>query len=54
MWIPVDGIAVRLMDDVSYREQSLILEPGDAVPFCSDGFDEAMDGAGRLFSTDHL
>ncbi len=51
------GLPAGLFDDPHYEPQCVLLEPGDAVLFLSDGLTEAMNpdeeefGAGRLVKT---
>jgi len=52
--VPIEGVALGLIDDVCYREDRLTLEPGDLIVFASDGLDEAMDQDRRPFGTDRI
>lgn len=49
-----DGMALGVLEDNVYRVKRAQLEPGDGLFLYTDGVTEAMDGAGRLFSTERL
>ncbi len=43
-----------IMEDMSYREQSVELKPGDRFYLYTDGVTEAFDQAGEMFSEERL
>ena len=45
-----DGMALGVMDDVPYRADRIMLEPGDALVLYTDGVSEAMDAAGLEYT----
>ncbi len=48
------NLVFGLMDGVPYREQSLMLEPGDRFYMYTDGVNEAINEAEELFGTERL
>jgi phosphoserine phosphatase RsbU/P len=52
--IQVHGVPLGLLSERTYAEETLHLEPGDTIVFCSDGIEECLDrhdeefGAARL------
>ena len=48
------GIALGMVPDIQYRQNTVVLSPGDTVVFYTDGVTEAMDGAGEQFGTERL
>ena len=51
---PTRGIALGLMPDLPYEEDSIRLEPGDSIVMYTDGVTEAMDAAGEEFGMERL
>ena len=49
-----DGVALGLVPDLQYDQDSLTLEPGDAVVFYTDGVTEAMNIQNDEFGTEGL
>ena len=49
-----DGIALGIFPDISFRESSITLEPGDSAILYSDGVTEAENDAGEQFELDRL
>ena len=49
-----DGIALGMMPNLSYQQNTVELSPGDTVVFYTDGVTEAMDGAGQEFGIERL
>ncbi len=43
------GMPLGIVAGLAYEEQEVVLAPGDAVLFLTDGVTEARDGAGELF-----
>jgi sigma-B regulation protein RsbU (phosphoserine phosphatase) len=48
------GIPPGLFPSSTYDTQTLLLHPGDAVLFCTDGVTEAMDMQGNTFGIERL
>ena len=48
------GIALGMLPDLQYRQNTITLAPGDSVVFYTDGVTEAMDGADQEFGTERL
>lgn len=48
------GMAVGVIPDLSYREKSVTLAPGDTLFLYTDGISEAMDANGREFSVERI
>jgi sigma-B regulation protein RsbU (phosphoserine phosphatase) len=46
----IEGVPIGLLEDISYDEVDLVLEPGDVVMFYSDGVEDQNDADGREFS----
>ena len=49
-----DGIALGIAPDLSYRQNTVTLFPGDTVIFYTDGVTEAMNGEEEQFGLDPL
>ncbi len=49
-----DGLALGLMPDIDYREGIVVLAPGDAVVFYTDGVTEAENDKRELFGIERL
>ena len=49
-----DGLALGLMPDIDYREGIVVLAPGDAVVFYTDGVTEAENDKSELFGIERL
>jgi sigma-B regulation protein RsbU (phosphoserine phosphatase) len=52
--IQVHGIPLGLMPERTYTEETLHLEPGDTVVFCSDGIEECLDRHDEEFGAERL
>jgi serine phosphatase RsbU (regulator of sigma subunit) len=48
------GIALGVLEDATYEEGDVALDPGDVLLLFTDGVTEAINGAGELFSDDRL
>ena len=48
------GIALGLLSDLEYRQNSVFLEPGDTVVLYTDGVSEAMDSTEEQFGLERL
>jgi sigma-B regulation protein RsbU (phosphoserine phosphatase) len=48
------GFPLGMFDDVTYDEESVILEPGDILVFYSDGISDTRDSKGEFYGTDRL
>jgi sigma-B regulation protein RsbU (phosphoserine phosphatase) len=48
------GAVVGFMEKMKFPESTLLLNPGDAVLFYTDGVNEAMNPEGDMFSTERL
>jgi serine phosphatase RsbU (regulator of sigma subunit)/putative methionine-R-sulfoxide reductase with GAF domain len=48
------GIALGVIEQAEYRDESINLEPGDTVLFYTDGVTEAFSSSGELFSENRL
>jgi len=53
-FLPGDGFAIGMIDDIEYDEQAVQLEPGDRVYFYSDGVPEAMNEKLEQFSNERM
>ena len=54
-WLPAtEGIALGVAPDIDYGKESVILSPGDAVVFYTDGVTEAENGEGEQFGLERL
>lgn len=54
-WLPKSGaLMVGAMEGIAYRQELLVLEPGDALFLYTDGVTEAMDSSDRAFSEERL
>jgi sigma-B regulation protein RsbU (phosphoserine phosphatase) len=42
------------MEDVTYKEYELYMEPGDQIFLYTDGLPEATDGDGKMFGIDRM
>lgn len=51
---PTGGIALGLIPEISYKEASVTLEPGDTMILYTDGITEAFNSKGELFGLDQL
>ena len=51
---PLSGPPLAVMDDVSYRRQTLSLKPGDGILLYTDGVTEATNRAEALYGEDRL
>ncbi len=49
-----EGIALGVMPGLEFRENTVVLSPGDTVVFYTDGVTEAMDSSGEQFGTHRL
>ena len=49
-----EGIALGVIPDLDFLENTVVLSPGDTVVFYTDGVTEAMDDDGREFGTKRL
>ena len=49
-----DGIALGVVSDIEYRQNTVTLLPGDTVVFYTDGVTEAMNGEEEQFGLDPL
>ena len=49
-----DGIALGIAPDLSYKQNTVTLSPGDSVIFYTDGVTEAMNSEGEEFGLDPL
>jgi sigma-B regulation protein RsbU (phosphoserine phosphatase) len=49
-----NGVALGVMEDLDYAEQSLTLGPGDSLFAFTDGFTEAFDVKGEEYGEDRL
>ena len=49
-----DGIALGVVSDIEYRQNTVTLSPGDTVVFYTDGVTEAMNGEEEQFGLDPL
>jgi len=52
--LKLEGFPLGLLDEVTYEEAAVVLNPGDIVVFYSDGFVDAANAAGELFGADRL
>jgi len=50
----VNGPAIGMIEDVSYRRETLLLAPGDSLFLYTDGVTEAMNGEEEMFGDDRL
>ena len=48
------GIALGLLSDLDYRQNSVFLEPGDTIVLYTDGVSEAMDSSEEQFGLERL
>jgi len=48
------GIVLGALETIDLEERSIVVMPGDAILFYTDGVTDAMDGAGRLFGAERL
>ena len=48
------GIALGLLPDLDYRQNSVFLEPGDTIVLYTDGVSEAMDSTEEQFGLERL
>jgi serine phosphatase RsbU (regulator of sigma subunit) len=48
------GMVLGVFDDASFEEETLTLQPGDAIVAFSDGVTEALNAQGEEFSDDRL
>ena len=48
------GIALGLLPDLDYRQNSVILEPGDTIVLYTDGVSEAMTSDEEQFGLERL
>ncbi|MDD3826025.1 MAG: SpoIIE family protein phosphatase [Anaerolineae bacterium] len=48
------GMALGILDDTSYEQQSASLQPGDTLLFYTDGLTEAFDGNREQFGMERL
>ena len=46
-FLPGDGFAIGMVEDVEYDEHTIHLQPGDRVYYYSDGVPEAMNAQPR-------
>jgi len=53
-FVPGDGFAVGMLEDIDYDQHTIRLEPGDRVYFYSDGVPEAMNGNLEQFSNERM
>ena len=51
---PTGGIALGIIPEISYHENSIKIEPGDTVILYTDGITEAFNAEGELFGLDQL
>ena len=51
---PTGGVAIGVVPDLSYSEDSLTLVPGDRVFLYTDGISEAMNEEGEMFGEDRV
>ena len=51
---PATGLPIGVLPDATVEERSLVLRPGDALIFYSDGIPEATNTAGEFFGADRL
>jgi sigma-B regulation protein RsbU (phosphoserine phosphatase) len=52
--IEISGVPLGLFDGTVYEEQTISLEPGEVIAFCSDGILEAANASGDEFGTTRL
>ena len=52
--VPGTGLPVGMLDDASFEDQALTLEPGDRLFFYTDGATEALDAAEEEFGVARL
>jgi phosphoserine phosphatase RsbU/P len=50
----LEGFPLGMLDEVSYDEMSVILDPGDILLFYSDGISDTTNAAGEFYGTDRL
>ena len=50
----LEGFPLGMLDEVSYDEMSVILDPGDMLVFYSDGLSDTSNAAGEFYETDRL
>jgi len=50
----LEGFPLGMLDDVSYDEAGVILDPGDILVFYSDGLSDTRNSAGDFYGTDRL
>jgi sigma-B regulation protein RsbU (phosphoserine phosphatase) len=50
----IEGVPIGLLDDRIYDEVELVLEPGDAVVFYSDGVDEQLSEKGEEYGRERI
>lgn len=54
-WLPSKrGFVLAGLEDMRYRQQEIVLRPGDRVFLYTDGITEALDPTGRLYSEARL
>jgi len=51
---PTGGLALAVLGDIAYREESLTLAPGETVVLYTDGVTEATNGDEEMFGEDRL
>jgi len=48
------GVLLGILEDVTYEEDRMALEPGDLLVLYTDGVSEAMNAAGEMFGDERL
>jgi len=51
---PTGGTALGILPGIPYREETIVLKPGDTVILYTDGITEAFNSQGELFGMDRL
>jgi len=50
----LEGFPLGMLDDVSYDETGIVLDPGDILVFYSDGLSDTTNSLGEFYGTDRL
>lgn len=53
-WLKPTGPAIGLLEESTYRGETITLRPGDTLVLYTDGVTEAMDGEGRALGRERL
>jgi sigma-B regulation protein RsbU (phosphoserine phosphatase) len=53
-FLPGDGFAIGMIEDIDYDEHTVQLQPGDRIVYYSDGVPEAMNQRLEQFSNNRL